>query len=105
MFNFEDLDSGEPIEVVKFDIDEIKNKIPTHSSNKLCEMIVTGRYLGLHPDLDILCMEELASRRSNGDPFDFETHIDNCTKELPVLDFSAGGFDIRQVLNQAMGNK
>jgi hypothetical protein len=68
-------------------------------------MIVTARYLGLHPDLDIYCMEELANRRLNGDAFDFEKQIDLITKELPVLDFSANGFDIRQVLNQAMSIK
>jgi hypothetical protein len=105
MFDFEDLNSGEPIEDVKFDIDVIRSKIPTHSSKKLCEMIVTARYFGLHSDLDVYCMEELASRRLNGDTFDFESYIDESTKELPVLDFSAGGFDIRQVLSQAMSIK
>lgn len=105
MFDFEDLSANEPFEKVPFDIKIIKEKIPLYNSNKLCEMIVTARYLGLHPDLDIYCMEELASRRLNGDSFDFETHIDSISRELPVLDFSSNGFDIRQVLNQAMSIK
>jgi len=105
MFDFNDLDNNEPIDNIKFNITDIKDKIPTHSSKKLCEMIVVARYFGLHSDLDTYCMEELASRRLNGDSFDFESYIEESTKELPVLDFSPSGFDIRQVLNQAMSIK
>ena len=100
-----ELTSSEPIEEVKFDIDLIKQKIPTHSSQKLCEMIVCARYFGFHKDLDRYCMEELATRRINGEKFDFETFIENSEKELPQLDFSISGFDIRQVLSQAIGAK
>jgi hypothetical protein len=103
MINFDE--DNEPYEEIKLNIDLIKSKIPTHSSKKLCEMIVTGRYFGFNEDIDVYCMEELAKRRINGDLFEFESYIDEAYKELPTLDFSLAGFDIRQVLNQVIGNK
>lgn len=98
------LDDDEPIEDVKLDFDKMKENIPTFSSEKLCEMIVTDRYLGFGQKIDAMCMEELAKRRIAGDTFNFESYIDNAQKELPVLDFSAVP-DLRTILNQAIGNK
>lgn len=95
----------ENYKVEDFNLDLIKSKIPSHNSQKLCEMIVCTRYFGLNPDLDIYCMEELAKRRINGDIFDFESKIEEIGKELPPLDFSDSGFDIRKILTAAIGNK
>lgn len=50
---------------------------------KLCDIIVSSRYLGILQDTAVLCMEELAIRRSNGDEFDYETYIAEITKKLP----------------------
>lgn len=90
-----------PIEPTTLDLGLIKEKIPTHSSKKLCEMIVCDRYFGFNQEISVMCMEELAERRVKGDVFDFENYIEEAYKELPPLDFS-GGFDIRAVLTQAI---
>lgn len=92
-------------ESVSFDLEKIKKKIPSHSSKKLCEIIVSARYLGLNEELDILCMEELSKRRSFGDNFEFEDFIEKSSNELPPLKFTSDGFDIRQIIQQAIGKK
>jgi hypothetical protein len=48
-------------------------------------------------------MEELAKRRINGDSFDFESHIEECIKELPPLNFSLP--NLRDVLHQVVKAK
>lgn len=96
--------SGEELEEVKLDIDQIKANLPQYSSQKLCEMIVCDRYFGFEHKISTICMEELAKRRLAGDIFNYETHIDLVTKELPVLDLSVAP-DIRTIMNQAISRK
>lgn len=60
---------------------EIKNL----TSIQLCEIIISNRYLGLFPNLLLPSMEELSSRRINGDNFDFEKYIEENLKDLPEL--------------------
>ena len=93
----------ESLEDTNLDLDQIKKNIQSYSNEKLCDMIICDRYLGLDKQLSVICMEELASRRSLGDSFDFENYIDTQQKTLPVLDFSS--FDIRSVLTQAINRK
>lgn len=102
---FEDLDAfdDEEIEDVSLNIELVRKNIPTYNSNKLCEMIVCDRYFGFNQEISIMCMEELAKRRMNGDNFQFEDYIEESMKGLPSLDFS--GFDIRSMLSQALGKK
>lgn len=64
---------------------ELESNIKDMSNNKLCEIIVANRYLGLMRDEAILCMQELAARRTNGDVFDYENHIDMLMKSLPKI--------------------
>src|SRR5512135_1557484 len=97
-------DDDSPIEDVKLDFDKIRENLPTYSNEKLCEMIVTDRYLGFGKKLDTMCMEELAKRRIAGDTFNFEKYIEDAQKDLPILDFSAVP-DLRKILNQAIGRK
>lgn len=97
-------DDDSPIEDVKLDFDKIRENLPTYSNEKLCEMIVTDRYLGFGKKLDTMCMEELAKRRIAGDTFNFEKYIEQAQSELPVLDFGTLP-DIRTILNQAIGRK
>ncbi len=78
----EDLDFEELTEA------EVQAKIPEFDSVKLCDIIVSFRYLGLYKFLYVLAMEELAKRRIDGDPFDFEKYIEESTKELPKLEFN-----------------
>ena len=92
-----DLNDTTPLKGIKLNYDLVKSKIPSYDSQKLCDMIVVERYIGFHPEVSVLCMEELARRRDAGDEFDFETYIDNTYATLPKLDFSVP--DLRSVLN------
>lgn len=80
----EELDNLESVDIVKL--------IPEFSSEKLCDIIICNRYLGVYKDLAVSCMIELSNRRSNGNDFDFESYIDNNYKELPKLDFTIPNF-------------
>lgn len=80
------------------DLEVLKKNIPTFDSQKLCDMIVCDRYLGFNEEAALMCMEELAVRRANGDEFEFEVYIEQAQKEMPVLDFSIP--DLRNILSQ-----
>lgn len=97
-------ESGDEVEEVKLDIDQVAANVPSYSNQKLCEMIVCDRYFGFEHKISTICMAELAKRRLAGDKFNFEAHIEQVTKELPVLDLSAAP-DIRTILNQAISQK
>ena len=97
-------DDEEELEEVKLDIDQMTANLPQFSNEKLCEMIVCDRYFGFEHKISAVCMAELAKRRTAGDVFNFEAHIEKVTKELPVIDLS-GTPDIRTVLNQAISRK
>jgi len=96
-------DETEDIGNVKLEVNVVKDMIPTYSSQKLCEMIICDRYFGCYRDIAIMCMTELASRRVNGDDFQFEKVIDEGYKQLPVLNFALP--NIRDILQQAIGNR
>jgi hypothetical protein len=53
------------------------------SMQKLCDIIVVDRYLGSLNQEAIMCMQELAARRENGDVFDYESFIESQLKKLP----------------------
>lgn len=84
-------------------LEEIKNKIPTFTSERLCEIIVSCRYLNLDEDLIIKCMEELSKRRSAGDKLDFESLIENTLNQMPKLDFSIP--DLRSIMSNISSKK
>ena len=86
---------------MKFDSNFIKEKIPTYTSEKLCEIIVCDRYFGSFNAFAVSCMEELADRRIKGDQFEFEKYIESSLKDLPKLDFSIP--DIGNVMRQFAG--
>lgn len=77
---------------MNFNIDEIKKNIADYSTIKLCEMVISCRYLNLDEEIIILCMTELGSRRSAGDDFKFENFIDEKLKELPEINLSIADF-------------
>lgn len=58
-------------------------EIDKYSSQKLCEIVASSRYLGALKEEAILCMQELSRRRTSGDNFDFETEIDKIKGNLP----------------------
>jgi hypothetical protein len=91
-----------------FNIDEVSDiddanieDVTQFSTQKLCDIIVCYRYLGLNKDLSIKCMAELGVRRAKGENFDFEFYIDNALKDMPVLDFQMP--DLGTVLRQLGG--
>lgn len=84
-------------------MDQIKDKINSFSSEKLCAIIVCNRYLHSNEEAAILAMEELANRRKNGDNFQFESVIEEYYSKLPVL--NTNSLDIRSVLNKFVGMK
>jgi len=93
-----------PTENISLDLNLIKENIVNYSNEKIAEMIVCDRYLGLEQKISAICMEELAKRRMAGDTFEFETYIEEAYKSLPVLDFSSS-IDLRSILSQAINNK
>lgn len=72
---------------------EFKKNVPKMTDERLCEIIVSFRYLGIMQDESILAMEELANRRENGQVFDFENRINELSKDLPQINI-----DINKVL-------
>lgn len=62
-----------------------KTNLSGYTHKKLCDIIVSSRYLGIMEQEAIFCMEELAKRRTEGDLFDFETYIENTQKQLPNI--------------------
>lgn len=86
-----------------FDFELVKANIANYTSQVLCDMIICYRYFKFKEDVALLCMEELAKRRLNGDIFEFENYIDSNIKELPVLDFSVP--DFRTIFAHMLFNK
>lgn len=70
-----------------FNLDFIKENINNFSTKKICNIIVTNRYLGFNKELNVFCMTELANRRKNGDTFLFENYIEEEFNKLPKLKF------------------
>jgi hypothetical protein len=78
-------DLSEPSPPEDASSEEFKENIPQMSQDKLCEIVVCFRYLGLMQEDAVLAMEELAARRANGDQFNFEDRIVELTKDLPMI--------------------
>jgi len=95
-----DFDENTETEETVLDLEKLKEKVPTHTSEKLCEMIACDRYLGINKKLTIMCMEELAKRRDRGDNFDYESYIETSLAEYPALDFNLP--DLRSIISQAV---
>jgi hypothetical protein len=70
----------------ELNLEEFKINISQMSNNKLCEIIVANRYLGIMREAAILSMEELARRRTVGDDFRYEDHIEKLMSTLPKFD-------------------
>jgi hypothetical protein len=54
------------------------------SDQKLAEVIVAYRHLGILKELSILCMIELSKRRDEGSSFSYEDFIDEKLKGLKL---------------------
>jgi hypothetical protein len=60
-----------------------KNELSAMNNERLCDIIVSSRYLGSMKDEALMAMEELAKRRGKGDEFKFEEYIEVELKKLP----------------------
>jgi hypothetical protein len=74
--------------------EDFEANIKHFSSEKLCEIIATFRYLGMMRENAIKSMEELALRRTNGDQFDFETRINEIFQSFPAFKL-----DLKKIFN------
>jgi hypothetical protein len=95
-FDEYDVSDEEVAEYNSISPEELKKRVPTFTSEKLCSIVVCNRYFGNFKDMAVSCMEELAKRRIAGDNFDFESYIDQSLAGLPKLDFSIP--DLAEVL-------
>ena len=86
-----------------FDFNFIKNNINDFSTKKICNIIVSNRYLGFNKELNIFCMTELSNRRKKGDDFLFEKYIEEEFNKLPKLKFETQ--NIFNIINSIRKNK
>lgn len=102
---FDDYEEDDETELdfTPLDLKVVKEKLPTYTPEKLCEMVVCDRYFECYKEVALMCMEELSNRRAAGDVFDFETYIENSFNELPKLEFTIP--DLGDVLRQVIGRK
>jgi hypothetical protein len=90
--------SDDDLSMPTFNVTEVIKQVSTYESQKLSDMIICDRYLGILPKLAEACMIELAKRRENGDTYDFEGYIEKELSSLPVIDLKMP--DLAEALNQ-----
>lgn len=81
-------DQKSDLDLTKIDEIKVKENIEKYTSEKLADMIIAHRYLGMFEGSCIIAMEELASRRGAGDTFHFEKYIADNLATLPKLEFA-----------------
>ncbi len=105
-FNPDDLDTELDEDYMNsykpLDLNVVKEKLPSFTSEKLCEMIICDRYFGCFREIAIMCMEELAKRRGEGNDFPFEDYIEKQLATLPKLSFSFELPDLRDIISQVV---
>jgi hypothetical protein len=96
----------EDIPYQPLDIDLIRQNIAQYSSEKLADMIVVDRYLHCYREVAIICMQELACRRNNGEIFSFEEYIDQALQKLPKLNLGKlAGLNLKELFTKAANQK
>lgn len=66
-------------------MNELESKISNLTNDRLCEIIVANRYIGIMQQEAIECMKELAKRRGLGNVFNYEMHIETLLSSLPKI--------------------
>ena len=72
-------------------IDRFKLNVGAFTDVKLCEIIVSFRYLGMMKDEALICMIELARRRMLGDEFLYEDYIQRLYDSMPKVKIDPKG--------------
>ncbi|HVI41601.1 MAG TPA: hypothetical protein VM577_13190 [Anaerovoracaceae bacterium] len=75
--------------------------IPTAPSANLAAFVVIYKSLGIDKDFALLCMEELAKRRAEGEVFDYEAFIEREVAKIPKIDQP---IDMVKISQGFMGN-
>ena len=65
-----------------------ESRVQKFTDCKLCEIIVSARYLGIMKDEAVESMEELSKRRNAGSKFDFEQEIQKLKDSLPKFNLN-----------------
>jgi len=68
--------------------ENIQENIKQFSNEKLCEIIVSNRYLGVFREEALACMNELAWRREQGEIFSYEEKIEELFSSLPKINLN-----------------
>lgn len=84
----------------EFSEDQAIQNINTFTSQKLTDIIVMYRYLGLYSNLSTAAMQELSHRREQGQEFDYEGEITAQLNQLPKFNIELPKID----LNALLGN-
>jgi hypothetical protein len=74
--------------------ENIQENIKHFSDEKLCEIIVSNRYLGVLRDAALACMDELSARRVAGNVFPYEKRIEELLASLPKINI-----DLKSIMN------
>lgn len=82
-------------EAIAFDHSNVKSNekaeelnaesVKSFNNEKLCSIIASNRYLKINSGIELLCMKELADRRSKGDTFQFENQISKYSKSFTPI--------------------
>lgn len=61
------------------------DQISSFSSEKLCSIIATNRYIKFNKQIEVMAMQELSKRRMKGDNYDFESKIEEYGKAFTPI--------------------
>ncbi len=99
-----DNEESEQVEdTVEVDEKEIIGNFPTYPSERLADLVVSYRYLGMYKNLSVAAMQELSNRRVAGDEFKYEGYIEKNLKELPEIKFDLK--DLSGIMDKFKGLK
>lgn len=65
---------------------EFEQNISSQTNERLCEIVICFRYMGIMQEEALMSMKELAKRRVEGSAFEFEKYIKENYDTLPKLD-------------------
>lgn len=68
--------------------DQLREKLKDFPIEKVADIVVTSRYIGLYRNLEVEAMQELGNRRAAGNSFNYEEYIETNIKALPVINLT-----------------
>lgn len=89
------------VDILALNEDEVIGKIGEFSSEKLADIIIMHRYLGIYASIASAAMIELATRRENGETFEYELYINEKLVEMPKITINLSQYS--NILNAFKG--